>query len=83
MWFAGRIGRTFLKGNEGTEESFSCANSKEVHSALKTGLDPNDKAYNGTKWFHDTPGVVHQDQVTISASLSIPIMKINHNRKIY
>lgn len=35
-----------------------------IEQNQEPGLDPKDSLFASSKWFHDTPGVIQQDQIT-------------------
>uniref|UniRef100_A0A023F778 Putative gtpase n=1 Tax=Triatoma infestans TaxID=30076 RepID=A0A023F778_TRIIF len=65
----GHIGRTFTK-KPVTEEiqsadNFTVPNRQQLADAriIGSGVDPNDPDFLKSKWFYDTPGVLHSDQI--------------------
>lgn len=66
----GHIGRTFTckPANEEIQavDNFTAPNKHQLAKAriLGSGIDPNDPDFIKSKWFYDTPGVLHEDQVS-------------------
>uniref|UniRef100_R4G3E1 Putative gtpase n=1 Tax=Rhodnius prolixus TaxID=13249 RepID=R4G3E1_RHOPR len=65
----GHIGRTFTckPANEEIQavDNFTAPNKHQLAKAriLGSGIDPNDPDFIKSKWFYDTPGVLHEDQI--------------------
>ncbi|XP_014254935.1 nitric oxide-associated protein 1 [Cimex lectularius] len=62
----GHIGKTFYasKTMGGSADGFSIANREEMKDAVipQSGLDPDDKNLQKSRWVYDTPGVLHDAQ---------------------
>ncbi|KAK9504598.1 hypothetical protein O3M35_010900 [Rhynocoris fuscipes] len=64
----GHIGRTFTKVHTDNNEegnNFNIPSHKHIMqtSTDGSGLDPKDPDFAKSKWFYDTPGVLHSDQI--------------------
>ncbi|KAF6204698.1 hypothetical protein GE061_018859 [Apolygus lucorum] len=60
----GHIGRTFHLSSKRDDDPFSSPDFSDPKTPIPGGgLNPNDRDFAKGRWFYDTPGVLHNDQI--------------------
>uniref|UniRef100_A0A0K8T9Y4 G domain-containing protein n=1 Tax=Lygus hesperus TaxID=30085 RepID=A0A0K8T9Y4_LYGHE len=78
----GHIGRTFHQSSKNEDDPFSSPDFSNPKTPIPGGgLNPNDPDFVKGRWFYDTPGVLHDDQI-LDLLTTEELVKVLHQKTI-